>query len=312
MILNLVIKNSLKEGANRMEWLGLIGSMFNKYTSPVDSVMAWGVQIAVEGLSWVLSQIVAIMTLSNEFYNVQITKDIFYIINFFSGMLAVSVGTYFVFSQLLSVAVGNDAKPPMQIIGAFINYGFRILSMPFFLFTALELNSAFINGVIKLGLSSKKIEDDLHLNNEDPTAFIQRMGSLYKVSEDSILMGALLSIMLLIVFLTLFFQMMKRTGEIFFIYIFIPPVALSCLTNDLDMYSSWWRQTLSVIGGQSVQVLGIYAGFQFLIESHGLMATGILLATITTPVVVKEFAYNSGIGGFFKQAGSVAMMGAVK
>ena len=42
------------------------------------------------------------------------------------------------------------------------------------------------------------------------------------------------------------------------------------------------------------------------------MATGILLATISTPVVIKEFAYNSGVGNFFKQIGSTAMLGAMR
>lgn len=295
-----------------MEWLNRIGTMFNIVTSPIDTLMAFLVRIAVEGLSWLLGQIMDIMKLTDTFFNVQVTKDIFFLVNYFTVMLATAVGTYFVFSQLLNAATGGDPKSPQQVWGAFLTYGFRVLSMPFFLFTALKLNSVFIDAIVKLGLSSKKIEANLHLDNDDSTAFLKRIGTLYNVGDKSILLTGLLSVMLLIILVVLFFQMVKRTGEIFFSYVLIPPVALSCLTNDLDMYSSWWRQCISVIGGQSVQVIGIYAGFQFLLEGHGIMATGILLATISTPVVIKEFAYNSGIGNFFKQVGSTAMMGAIR
>ncbi len=295
-----------------MQWLKLIGDIFSAYTAPVDSLMAMIVRTAVEGLSWVLGQIVTIMKLSDSFYDVQVTKDLFFIINYFSGMLATAVGTYFVFSQLLATATGGDPKPPQQVWGAFLTYGFRILSMPFFMFTALTLNSVFIDAIVAMGLSSKKIEENLKLDSEDSTAFLKRIGTLYNIGDKSVLLGGLVALMLLIILVVLFFQMIKRTGEIFFIYLLISPVALSCLTNDLDMYSSWWRQSLSVIGGQSVQVIGIYAGFQFLLEGHGFMATGILLATISTPVVIKEFAYNSGVGNFFKQIGSTAMLGAMR
>lgn len=295
-----------------MEWLNVIGSLFNAYTAPVDSLMAMIVRIAVEGLSWVLGQIIAITKLSDSFYDVQVTKDLFFLINFFTGMMATAVGTYFAFSQLLNTATGGEPKPPQQIWGAILMYGFRISSMPFFMFTALKLNSVFIDAIVALGLSSKKLEDNLKLDNEDSTAFLKRIGTLYKLGDKSVMLAGLVALMLFIILVILFFQMIKRTGEIFFIYLFIPPVALSCLTNDLDMYSSWWRQSISVIGGQSVQVLGIYAGFQFMIEGHGFIATGILLATISTPVVIKEFAYNSGIGNFFKQAGSTALMGAMR
>ena len=295
-----------------MEWLNVIGSLFNAYTAPVDSLMAMIVRIAVEGLSWVLGQIIRITKLSDSFYDVQVTKDLFFLINFFTGMMATSVGTYFAFSQLLNTATGGEPKPPQQIWGAILMYAFRISSMPFFMFTALKLNSVFIDAIVALGLSSKKLEDNLMLDNDDSTAFLKRIGSLYKLGDKSVMLAGLVALMLCIILVILFFQMIKRTGEIFFIYLFIPPVALSCLTNDLDMYSSWWRQSISVIGGQSVQVLGIYAGFQFMIEGHGFIATGILLATISTPVVIKEFAYNSGIGNFFKQAGSTALMGAMR
>lgn len=50
-----------------MQWLEVLGSLFSTITSPIDLLMAWLVQIAVEGLSWILGQIVSVMMLTSSF-----------------------------------------------------------------------------------------------------------------------------------------------------------------------------------------------------------------------------------------------------
>lgn len=61
-----------------MQWLEVLGSLFSTITSPIDLLMAWLVQIAVEGLSWILGQIVSVMMLTSSFSTMQVTKDIFF------------------------------------------------------------------------------------------------------------------------------------------------------------------------------------------------------------------------------------------
>lgn len=295
-----------------MQWLEVLGSLFSTITSPIDLLMAWLVQIAVEGLSWILGQIVSVMMLTSSFSTMQVTKDIFFLVNFATGILATGVGSYYIFAQLLNHVTGKDAKNPQQIIGGFFDYGFRSLSMPFFLFLMIELNTAFVKAIVALGLSSKSIEEKFQLSSGDPGKFLQTIGTMYSIKESAVLIGALVAVALLIILVVLFFQLIRRTGDVFFLYVLIPPVALTSLTSDLDMYSSWWRQCISVVGSQAVQVIGIYAGFGAMMEGHGIVGTGILLATISTPGVIKEFAYNSGVSSSLKQIGSTAMLGMMR
>lgn len=280
-----------------MEWLELIGAFFNVATSPIDMLMSWLVTLAIEGLSWVLGSMVSVMKLSDTFATVQVTKDFFEIVQYACFLLVGAVAVYYLFSVLLDFATGGSGETPQKVIGKFLMYGYRILSMPFFLFTYIYLNSKFVDVITSYGLQSDGLIKNLAADPKDSTAFIKRIAKLMNINQTNILLPALIGLGLAILYFALLFQLIRRTGDIFFLYILIPPVAVTVFTKDLDMYSSWIRQLISVVGGQSVQVIGIYAGAQMIVEGHGIMGIGILLATISTPAVIKEFAYNSGKGG---------------
>lgn len=280
-----------------MDWLGRLGDLFGTLLNPVDLLMSWMVMLAMEGITWVLGSVVSIMKLSDSFYDVPVTKDLFAIVEYACYLIVGAVAVYYVFSVLLDIATGGSGESPEKIIGKFINYGFRVLSMPFFLFTFIHLNGKFIDVIASYGINMDTFVKDLSSNSTDNGAFIKKMTLLMTIPQSSVLLPALFGLGLAIVFFVLLFQLVRRTGDIFFLYILIPPVAVTIFTKDLDMYSSWTRQLVSVVGGQSVQVIGIFAGTQMLMEGRGIIGTGILLATISTPAVIKEFAYNSGKGG---------------
>lgn len=292
-----------------MDWLGKIGEFFGALTNPIDMLMSWIVSLAMEGMMWVLGSVVKIMKLTDGFYDVKITKDLFAIVEYACYILVVAVATYYVFSVLLDMATGGSGESPMVVFGKFINYGFRVLSMPFLLFTFITVNSKFIDVLTAYGVDVNKFSSKIGAKGTDSTAFIKTMGTLFSVSQTSLLLPALFGLGIAIVFFILLFQLIRRTGDVFFLYILIPPVALTVFTKDLDMYPSWVRQLITVIGGQTVQVIGLYAGMQMVMEGHGIMGMGVLLATISTPAVIKEFAYNSGKGGGgFSQLASSGLM----
>lgn len=285
-----------------MDWLSAIGDFFNAVTNPIDALMGFIVQLGVEMLSWTLGQLVSVMKLTDTFTKVKFTMDLFSLVNSICLMLTGAVATYYVFTVVLDIATGGEGESPMKVIGKFLHYGLRLVSMPFFLFTALKLNSAFVSAMQTFGLSSDKIVKNLQLSNSDSSAFLKRLGTLFDLPDKAILIGALFALGMAIIVVVLLFQLITRTGEVFFLYVLIPPVCITVFTKDLDMYSSWWRQVISVIGGQAVQLIGLYAGIQFLLEGYGIVGIGVLIATAKTPAVIKEFAYNSGGGGIVRQA----------
>ncbi|MBL1227209.1 conjugal transfer protein TrbL family protein [Enterococcus sp. BWR-S5] len=291
-----------------LDWLSSIGDFFNYVTNPIDTLMAFLMQLAVEALNWCLGQLINVMKLTDTFAEVKFTQELFLLINYSCGILATAVASYYLFSNVLDIATGGEGEPITKILGKFLSYGYRILAMPFFLFVALELNSGFIKVIQAFGLDSQSIADNLKLSNDDSTAFLKRISSLFSIGENSVLITAFFAVIMAVVFVVLLFQLITRTGDVFFLYMYIPPIAITVFSRDLDMYSTWWRQLISVIGGQSLQLIGIYAGIQFLLEGHGIIGMGILISTIRTPAVMKEFAYNTGGGGIVRQAVSTGSL----
>ncbi|MBC1920471.1 hypothetical protein HCJ46_17100 [Listeria booriae] len=289
-----------------MAWLESIGKFFEGLTSPIDYLMGFLVQFSIDGLSWILGAIVGITKLNDNFEDIQSIQDILVLIQFFVGLMVVAIGTYHVFSQLLSIAAGREFKTPREIFGDFLLYGWRLLSMPYFLFFSLKLNAIWVDMLTKRGLSADKLIESLSLGGKSTDEFMKSITKMFVLQNLSGIISVLIAVVLLIVFIILWFQFIKRSGEIIYMYLFIPFVALSTLSTDLDMYSTWWRQALSVIFSQGMQVTGLYLSVQLILEGHGQLGLGLLLATISTPVIIKEFAYNSGVGGSLK---SLAFMG---
>lgn len=292
-----------------MDWLSNIGTIFGALTNPVDLLMSWIVTLAMEAINWALGSVVKIMKLSDTFYEVKLTRDFFSIVEYACYLIVGAVAVYYVFSVLLDMATGGSGESPQKVIGKFLNYGFRILSMPFFLFTFIHLNSKFIDVISEYGINPKGFIKDMSTDASDSANFIKRMVSMMGISNGSVLLPALFGLGMAILFFVLLAQLVRRTGDLFFLYILIPPVAVTIFTKDLDMYSSWTRQLISVIGGQSVQVIGIFAGIGMILGGHGIIGNGILLSTISTPAVIKEFAYTAKkSGGGVSQIASSGLM----
>lgn len=277
-----------------MQWLSdVLGGVFEFLSSPIDFLLGFLIEGAMTGIEWMLGGIVKLTTLSSGFYDITAVKDMFYLINYFIFMMAGAIATFNVFNQIFKHVVGDDAKTPQQVMGDTLKFGFRLLSMPFFFFTVVKLNEVFIAAIVKYGVNIQAVKDSFGIG-KGADGFTGKVATMFGIIQNSVIIIAVVAVMMLIIFLALGFQFMKRNGELFYLYILMPLVSLSALTSDLDMYSTWWRQMLSVVGTQSLQIVGLYTFIQCLLTGHAMFGISILMATISTPALLKEFAYNSG------------------
>ncbi|EAC2922389.1 conjugal transfer protein TrbL family protein [Listeria seeligeri] len=288
-----------------MNFLNSIGEAFQGLTNPIDLMMTLMIQMAVEGLSYILAGIVNLTKLGNGFEDIDAIKDIFTLCNYFVGLLVGAIAVYHVFQQILNMITAKNTKSPQELFGDMFNYGWRLLSMPYFLFFGLKLNSIWINMITDKGLNSQNLIKMLGLKNND--SFLKAISKMFAINAASNIVTVIAALLLLISFAVLYFHFIKRSGEIVFMYIFIPIVALSSISTDFDLYSTWWKNAIGIIFTQALQVTGLYLSIQLVLDGHGVFGIGVLLATISTPMLVKEFAHNAGVTSSLK---SLAMIGA--
>ncbi len=286
-----------------MDFLSGIGDIFNAITSPIDFFIGFIVLSAVESINFILYNIMNLMLMPAKVVETGALKDIAYIINYFVYTMAGGVGAWHLFRNLLKIATDQGGKSFQAMMGDFIEYGLRLVSLPFFFYTMVEVNSLLVKVFVGMGINPKKLMMSLGVEKNSPTAFLERLGKMFLVSKTSNFVAPIIGLGLFILFAILLLQTLTRIGEVAFIFLFIPLVAVSVLTEDLDMYSAWWRNALSVFGTQILQLIGIYLSFQFFIDGNGLFGIGILLTTIKTPQIAKEYTMSSGVSSGLKNLG---------
>ncbi len=291
-----------------MDFLKGIGDFFNGIMNPIDMLVGMLVKIAFEVTSFFLGQIVSLMKLNTTFSEISAVTTMFSLINLLCIILSFGIATYFVFNNLFKMWIGQDAKTPRQVVGTIIDYGWKLLSMPFFLFTFLKVNNLVISVLTKMGLDPTTVSKALGVGGNTPGDMLKKMIALFAVPGSTIFIAPMLAITLAVCFFVLNYQLTIRSGELVFIYLFIPVVALSTMTEDLNLYSTWWRQVITVVGGQICQIVGLYLFLQCMVEGHGIIGSGILIATIKTPGLMKEYAINSGFTNGMKQISSTLML----
>lgn len=131
----------------------------------------------------------------------------------------------------------------------------------------------------------------------------------FKFSQDkieetgfSMMMSGLLSLILGILFFIMLFQLAIRYAEMAFAVCIAPIVIATALTDNFNMLPGFWRNLLSVIFTQAIQILLISLMANMFIdtsvwERNGILyALGFMFLIVKTPHMLKEYMYSSGSG----------------
>ena len=118
------------------------------------------------------------------------------------------------------------------------------------------------------------------------------------------------------VLLTLIFmQAMIRTIEMFLLGVLGPVLAVGWVSPNEGTAAAWWRELLVVASSHAVQLLLLYVTAALLVGPivepfhlylRPFLALGALWVTWRTPVVLRTFAYHTGVAGAIAQASHTA------
>jgi hypothetical protein len=111
---------------------------------------------------------------------------------------------------------------------------------------------------------------------------------------------ALMIAVIIILLVIMSFQYIIRLGEYICLLAFSPIAAISVIGEDTELWSVWWRESISVVFTQLFQVALLW----FALDSIGaakelkdyLFSAGILFMIVKGPKWLRQFLYSSGSG----------------
>lgn len=134
----------------------------------------------------------------------------------------------------------------------------------------------------------------------------------FKLTDEDVLntslktsMMMVLAVILAILFLVMLFQMTIRFAELAFAFVFSQLFIASNMSENFNMLPHFWRNLISIIFTQAVQVSMLYimsnlfANVDIWQPKSIFLAIGFLFITVKTPTIMKEFMYSSGSGKLF-------------
>lgn len=103
-----------------------------------------------------------------------------------------------------------------------------------------------------------------------------------------------------LLFLLLAIQYIIRTAELLIILIMSPLAAWSIMNEDLNIWSIWWREAISIVFTQSFQIMVIWLAFNHIGDAKGLqdfiVGFGFLAFCLMSPTFLRKFLYSTGAG----------------
>jgi hypothetical protein len=103
-----------------------------------------------------------------------------------------------------------------------------------------------------------------------------------------------------LLFLLLAIQYIIRTAELLIILIMSPLAAWSIMNEDLNIWSIWWREAISIVFTQSFQIMVIWLAFNNIGDAKGLqdfiVGFGFLAFCLMSPTFLRKFLYSTGAG----------------
>lgn len=134
------------------------------------------------------------------------------------------------------------------------------------------------------------------------------------------LFGAIGILFALIILIIIFIQVFIRAAELAVIAVVGSFMALGLTNPNSDMFSTWWRELVSISMAQAIQLYLVkvsfftltYMNFGGIPLFNLFLFCGFLWVTYKSPSILKQFVHSTGVGraagGVAQSAGSMVMM----
>lgn len=280
-----------------------VKDFFTTVTNPIEAFSRWIVELSIQLLNFFLGSIVSVTKIDTEYQKIQVIQDVFSWVRFLVYALVGVIVLHQLFKQYLAISTGSiQRRTTSQIMGDIGKFAYRLLMLPLFLDIMIKINSFWVGFISDKGLVVDQFVEFLGLKKDggDKTVSEIVLGNIAQVYQlqmagTVVFVAIFFLVLLAILFVLMYIQMIMRLGQIVFCYVLIPFVALSALNEEMDMYSTWWRETIAIVGTAAAQVSFLYLGLNCMLSGHAILGTGILIGVVTTPAVLQKFVYSTGV-----------------
>ena len=183
------------------------------------------------------------------------------------------------FNQLAGVQSRGLAEVVFKAVLAFI----LSASAPWLLEKVLlRLNNSIVKYFLDEGLDTKMLE------------------KFVTIPQTAGMALSLATLTIVILFVLLGLQYIQRLGEYIVLLVTSPIAAHSIISENMDIWSIWWRESISVIFSQAFQVSLLWLILNLLTGTEKLqdymMAIGLMVVLLKGPKYIRQFLYSSGSG----------------
>lgn len=201
--------------------------------------------------------------------------------------LASSICIVFLAYSLLGIMFNNlagvQSRSIAEVISKTILAFILSASAPWLLKDVLlRLNNAIVKYFLDQGLDTKMLEK-----------FVVIPGSAN-------LAVFIMALVIVVLFVLLGLQYIQRLGEYIVLLVTSPIAAQSIITENFDIWSVWWRESISVIFSQAFQVALLWLVLNLLTGTEKLQdylfAIGLMVVILKGPKFIRQFLYSSGAG----------------
>ncbi|PGQ88332.1 conjugal transfer protein TrbL family protein [Priestia megaterium] len=155
-------------------------------------------------------------------------------------------------------------------------------SAPWLLESLVKLNNKMVKYFLDKGLDTKALEKFITMPNTAPISLL------------------LMGLVIVALFVLLGMQYIQRIGEYIVLLVTAPIAAQSITTENFEVFSIWWRESISVIFSQTFQVMLLWLVLNMLTGTEKLQdylyAIALMVIILKGPKYIRQFLYSSGAG----------------
>jgi hypothetical protein len=201
--------------------------------------------------------------------------------------LAASLSIVFLAFALIkalgNLLADNQSRSVTEILAKSITGFILAASAPWLLENVLvKMNNAIVQYFLGRGLDMANLKSYVKLGGDPSLAIL------------------LISAFIVVLFVILAFQYIRRLGEFIVLLATSPIAAHSIVTDEFDLWSIWWRESVSVVFSQAYQVGLLWVFLNQLGSGKSLedflIAAGLMIVIIAGPKFLRQMLYSSGMG----------------
>lgn len=250
--------------------------------------------ITEAGFVWINKFVVKPTTLENLGYVEQAASWVIGIVLSLHLVLLLAA----LLKNLMQEMEGTANKSPFSIVIKSVKGIAMGFAAPWLLISVLlQANNFLVLQIVGMGLNTKSLEKSIVIPEQAGTTLL------------------IVLVVLSGLFLVLGIQYIIRLGELCGLFLFAPVAALTIITDDTDLWSVWWRESLAVVFQQTYQVLMLWIAFNSMAGGKTIndyiLSIGLMIVTLKGHSFLRKFLYSSGSGrsvvGAAGGAGKMAM-----